>query len=358
MINVETSINGILEWETPKIVKEETKELDVHLTSSRKMNWKSIFSAENKIDPPIEETKEMYDKSLQMTEINSEQEIIKEPWIKNIKKYIEDMNIALKNRKSEKKNSLREMLRNKKISDRGYKKRKQGIEKWVNKEMSQIKQTKNMLMQGWMKASEIIAHLEKGKNKVFKKIEERRNQVSLTSQSSNLSELSFWRSNNSFGNFNDSEFSQNLEEDLNLTTDYGACNKLRRKGRLKHMVFKFKMEKNLGVKRQLNSVEMASSLEILPKVTPFKEEVKKDETSSESMIWEQDDLPKEENKELNEGYINKWVQDIKNYYQKNTEKIEPESSSSSDFNMDNQLKSFEEPDIENSQKELMEKGKF
>ena len=73
------------------------------------------------------------------------------------------MEWALKQRVKDEKSKLKSLLKNKRISDRSYKQKREFIEKWVEAERKQIKSTKNILIQGWMKANEIINHLEKDK---------------------------------------------------------------------------------------------------------------------------------------------------------------------------------------------------
>lgn len=131
------------------------------------------------------------DKSLQMS--FEEVKIKQEPTpLKNMQKYVEDMKLALKHRSNQEKLRLKDMLKTRRISDKAYKKEKQIIEKWVEAETKQISNTKSILIQGWMQANEIIGHLEKDKDQVYKRLDSIRGRLSPKSEmSEGFSALSF-----------------------------------------------------------------------------------------------------------------------------------------------------------------------
>ena len=237
------------------------------------------------------------------------------------------------------------MLKNRRISDKSYRRKKEVIERWVESENKQIKQTKNMLVQGWMKANEIIGHLGKDRDKVYRKIEQRRGRLSPTSQSSIVSGLSFWRSDNSFGTLNGSSFSHNWNKSLNRTSDNGGWNSLRRRNVSRPNQSKFKIN-TIASKIAKNKIEEISNFEIVPpKISKekLKEEIYKADLSSGSLDWEEgvDSKKIEEDKHDSVEYINQEYKNIVKYYQQNMnkEKSSSSSSKSSEFQPANDSKS-------------------
>ena len=154
--------------------------------------------------------------------------------ISSVKLYVRDMNNALKIREKDKRTQLKNLLKNKRISDKNYKNKKELIEKWVDVEKKQIIETHNILLQGWMKANEIVSHLKKNKNDVTRMIEERRSCLSPNSSNSNASIISFCRSNNSLSLLSKSSLSNVANANLNYTSDFDICNSLRRRSRPRH----------------------------------------------------------------------------------------------------------------------------
>lgn len=238
-VNVETATSPIYIQSEDKRSSESEAEVDFRLTSSREMDskFRTLFSTDNfarssKINEKISE---------ELSERNIEPEIAS-PSIKRnlIKDYADDMDLALKQREKDEKSKLKSLLKTKRISDRTYKEKREFIEKWVEAERKQIIKTKNILIQGWMKANEIISHLEKDKHNVSKIIKGRREVHSPTSQStSKISSLSFWRSNNSFGQNNKSSLSNIDSNWLNYTYEDDVWNNLRRRvaSKWKHLKF-------------------------------------------------------------------------------------------------------------------------
>ena len=275
--------------------------------------------------------------------------------------------------KNTKKRKLNNLLKTRRISDRHYKNKKQAIEKWVEAERKQIKSTKNMLLQGWMKANEIIGHLAKDKYKVIQGIQDKRRKLSPTSQlSMDVSNLSFCRSDNSFGTNEPSSFSQVNKSHLNYTSDYDVCNNLRRMSRPRHKQCKFNVRSNIINKaKQLQVAKADSGPKIEDTKQPLKpfepqqdpttekqvlvKEINKpkntvitpdEKSKSESLNW--DPAEGQSSYDKNEGYINQCIQDIRKYY---ADKVldkeisdKSYSSHSSSFNM--QQKDRSEGDIQ------------
>lgn len=220
-INVQTETADLEAYLTPRNGKDlMSPEIDFNLTSSRKADqkYKSIFSAEKaeltSVNEHIEEI-DKSDKSIQIEAPSPPSKVV----VKGLHDYSEEMDAALKHRAHQEKNKLKTLLKNRRISDRSYKRKKQIVEKWVESEALQIQKTQRLLLQGWMKANEIIAHLEKDKSKVNRVIEDRRSKMSPTSQNtSNFSAISFCRSENSVAGVSNSSFSN--MSNLNHTTDY------------------------------------------------------------------------------------------------------------------------------------------
>ena len=257
LVNVETDTADLAGLLTPRTNNQDAKfqEIDFCLTSSKEIDhkYRSIFSQEKEdleaiheddVLPPVERS----DKSIQM--LNQPEERISD-----VHSYVKNMDQALCKREKQEKIKLRNKLKNRRISDKSYKHEKQVLEKWVEGERTQIKKTKNILLQGWMKANEIIGHLEKDKMDLFRKLEEKRGRLSPTSQSSNFSVISFCRSDNSFGTLNASALS-NARNQLNFTTEYDVCNNLRRRSKPKHKRCNFRMKESLLTKNKDVSVDI------------------------------------------------------------------------------------------------------
>ena len=197
-----------------------------------------------------------------------------------------------------------------------------------------------------------------------------------TSQNtSKMSWLSFWRSDNSFGIDNKSSLSNIDLNYLNYTSDYDACNSLRRrvKSKTKHLKFSIHSNSNKKIQRreidpQDQNIYQIVQQDVLVSKSddnfPIEEESKdsspdkqtrvlqipKKEKSSESINWEN----KEEEASHGARYIDKCIEDIKKYYElsklEEKKKISEEyedynnfihksnSSKSSSFWMENQDK--------------------
>ena len=75
-----------------------------------------------------------------------EKEAVSPQPISSVKLYIRDMNNALKVREKDERAQLKNLLKNKRISDKTYKHKKELIEKWVDVEKKQIIETHNILL--------------------------------------------------------------------------------------------------------------------------------------------------------------------------------------------------------------------
>jgi hypothetical protein len=246
--------------------------------------------------------------------------------------FVVDMKLALKNRSKQEKQKLKDMLKTRRISDKTYKREKQIIEKWVEAETKQITNTKSVLMQGWMQANEIIGHLEKDKDQVYKKIDSIRGVYSpISEMSEQFSALSFCRSDNSICTINVSNTSHHSNSRLNWTADYDVCNNLRRnRSRHKHIKFDLNRRSSQTIPVTAESNIVNINQKSIDKVISIKEK-------SESLSWGKPDdhTPSDIIHEANSGYINKCVQDIKQIY--NVDRVvhdKSESSLSSNFHME------------------------
>lgn len=273
----------------------------------------------------------LIDKSLQMS--FEEVKIKQEPTpLKNMQKYVEDMKLALKHRSNQEKLRLKDMLKTRRISDKAYKKEKQIIEKWVEAETKQISNTKSILIQGWMQANEIIGHLEKDKDQVYKRLDSIRGRLSPKSEmSEGFSALSFWRSDNSFGTINASTISHHSNSKLNWTADYDICNNLRRRNRSRHNHLKLELKQ-----RSSQKIPATTESNLIKVIQKSVEKQINNEDKSESLNWNKPDshTPSERMNDPDEGYIDKCIKDIKEFYK--DKKLAPEksdSSKSSSFHM-------------------------
>lgn len=116
-----------------------------------------------------------------------------------IKSHIHEMNNALKQKEKDQILEIKSLLRNNEISGKTFKHHKEMIEKWVDAEKQQIRTTKKILLQGWMKANEIMNHLEQDKNDVNMMIYHKRAaQGSNSNNNSYYSAISNCRSDSSF----------------------------------------------------------------------------------------------------------------------------------------------------------------
>lgn len=273
----------------------------------------------------------LIDKSLQMS--FEQVEIKQEPTqLKNMHKYVQDMKLALKHRSNQEKLKLKNMLKKRRISDKTYKKEKQIIEKWVEAESKQISNTKNILIQGWMQANEIIGHLEKDKDQVYKRIDSIRGRQSPKSEmSEGFSTLSFWRSDNSFGTINASAISHHNSSKFNWTADYDVCNNLRRRNRSRHNHLKLELKQ-----RSNQKIPVTTESNIIKTSQKSIEKLINNEDKSESLNWNKSDghTPSDRIHDHDEGYIDKCVQDIKEFYkEKGQVPDKSDSSKSSSFHM-------------------------
>ena len=161
-------------------------------------------------------------KSSQVDPVEESKVKISEPDSQNsVRNYIKNMNEALKLREKSERLDLKNQLKHKRISDKTYKNKRDLIEKWVDSEKKQIIDTRKILLQGWMKANEIISHLGKNKTNVAKIIDDRRSCKSPNSiNNSNYSAISFCRSDNELSLLNRSQFSNGADDNLNYTSDF------------------------------------------------------------------------------------------------------------------------------------------